>query len=321
MTLNLALIGTGGIVRNGHAVALAAAPSVQLWSVLSRDLARAESFAREFGAGAPKPAHDRLESLLADPELDGVIIATPDKLHSAQALAAARAGKHILLEKPMATDLEEARALLDQCQRRQVTLGLCYHLRWHSGHRVVVAGAHQGEFGELKHVRAMWSYRAPDAANWRAGSRLGRWWSLAAVGTHCLDLARWTLTPACGEITEFRALTSKAHWQGPHDESALLTGRFQSGATMEICSSVLFEAPPRFEIYGTKGYAICQGTLGREGGGQIWTHRGDVQFRVENPFVGLVEDFARAVKEGRQPAVSGDEALRNLEFLLKADPH
>ena len=76
----------------------------------------------------------------------------------------------------------------------------------------------------------------------------------------------------------------------------------------------------QFEIYGTKGFAVCEGTLGREGGGRIWTQRGDVQFQIENPFVGLVEDFARAVKEGRQPEVAGDEAYRNLEFLMQADP-
>ena len=320
MKLNLALIGTGGIVRNGHAAALMAAPSVQLWSILSRDGSRAERLAREYGARSPHPAHDSLDTLLADPELDGVIIATPDRLHCDHAITAARAGKHILLEKPMATDLGDARAIRDECQRRNLTLGLCYRLRWHTGHRAVVTKAHQGEFGELKHVRAMWTYPAPDATDWRASADLGRWWSLAAVGTHCLDLARWALISSCGELVDFAAVLSKQQWHGPHDETAVLAGRFESGATTELCSSVLFEAPTRFEIYGSKGYAICEDTFGRDGGGRIWTHRGELEFQNENPFVGLIEDFAGAVKDGRSPAVSGDEALRNIKFLMKADP-
>ena len=138
MTLNFALIGTGGIVENGHANALAEPPSTQLWSILSRDVRRAEHLANTYGAASPNPAYDSLSSLLSDPKLDAVIIATPDKLHREQAVASARAGKHILLEKPMATDAEGLEAILSACSQAQVKLGLCYRLRWHPVHREVV---------------------------------------------------------------------------------------------------------------------------------------------------------------------------------------
>ena len=89
---------------------------------------------------------------------------------------------------------------------------------------------------------------------------------------------------------------------------------------MELCSSVLFDAPTRFEIYGTKGYAICESTLGRNGAGRIWTHSGSVEFKVQSPFIGLVEDFCGAIREKRDPEVSGPEACRNIEYLLRAAP-
>jgi predicted dehydrogenase len=320
MKLNISLVGTGNIVENGHVQAIGIAKSVQLWSVLSRDILRAKEFAQKHAACSPNPAHDQLKSLLSDPDLDAVIIATPDKLHCQQAVAAAEAGKHVLLEKPIATNLEDAQAIVDACERNGVILGLCYHLRWHDGHRKIVSQAHEGDFGELRHVRAMWAWHAPDNSNWRAGSELGRWWSLAGVGTHCLDLARWTLTPSCGEITKFSSTVSKERWGGPHDETALLSGCFESGATMELCSSVLFDAPTRFEIYGTKGFAICESTLGRKGAGRIWTNSGSVEFEVRSPFIGLLEDFCDAIMKKRAPEVAGAEACRNLEFLIRADP-
>ena len=320
MPCNIALIGTGGIVQDAHAPAIQLAPSVQLWSVLSRNMSRAREFAKSHAACSTEPAHDTLDSLLSDPELHAVLIATPDRLHCSQAVAAAEAGKHVLLEKPIATTLEDARAIVDACEQNGVTLGLCYHLHWHDGHRQIVSRAHAGEFGELRHVRAMWTWHAPDGYNWRASSELGRWWSLAGVGTHCLDLARWTLSPSCGEISELSSTVTKKYWGGPHDETAILSGRFESGATMELCSSVLFDAPTRFEIYGSKGFAICESTLGRHGAGQIWTDSGAVEFEVKNPFIGLIEDFCEAIKERRPPEVSGAEACRNIEFLLRADP-
>ena len=93
MPLNIALIGTGGIVEHGHVQAVTNSSSVQLWSVLSRSLERARQFAELHGAASPIPAYDSLDSLLSDKDLDAVIIATPDKLHCEQAVAAAEAGK------------------------------------------------------------------------------------------------------------------------------------------------------------------------------------------------------------------------------------
>ncbi len=80
--LNIAILGTGGIASGGHAPALLQTKHAQLWSVLSRDLVRAAEFAKKFKAQSGSPAHTSVESLLADPALDAVIIATPDKLHA-----------------------------------------------------------------------------------------------------------------------------------------------------------------------------------------------------------------------------------------------
>ena len=75
--LNIAILGTGSIASGGHAPALLQSEHAQLWSVLSRDSNRAQQFAKQFHAQSSSPAHTSLESLLADPELDAVIVATP----------------------------------------------------------------------------------------------------------------------------------------------------------------------------------------------------------------------------------------------------
>ena len=313
--LKLALLGTGRIADKQLAQAITQAKGAQFWSVLSRESERASAFASRHGAASSTPAYTGLGELLSDPELDAVVIATPDKLHAHQAIAAARAGKHVFVEKPMATSVAEAEEMVRECDEAGVRLGVAYHLRWHAGHRLIANGVRNGEFGDLRHMRVHWTWPAPDDTNWRAGPDVGRWWSLAGVGTHCLDLVRWLMVPGCGEIDMVQSVISRSVWQGPHDETAVVALRLESGATAELCSSVVFGSPTSLEVYGSGGYALCTDTLGAHGTGEIRTSLGELRYSPTNPFVGEIEDFATAIRGGRPPEVDGREGLRNVELL------
>jgi len=318
MLVRFGLIGPGKIADRNLAPALTRTDGAQLWSVLSRDPDRAAAFAKDHGAAAEKPVTTSLDEMLADPELDAVIIATPDGLHADQAIAAARAGKHVFVEKPMATNVDEAQAMVEACRSAKVRLGVAYHLRWHTGHRALVDAIRHSEFGRIHHVRAQWSWRAGDASNWRAAAEVGRWWGLAGVGTHMLDLVRWVLVPESGEIADVRSVITRDHFRGPHDETAVLALRFERGATAQIVCSVLFDGPTRFEIYGQRGWAICEDTLGAHGGGRIQTDKGPLEFEAVDPYVGELRDFVKAVRDGRPPEVDGIEGRRNVELLVQA---
>ena len=318
--MNIALVGPGRISEHSLIPGLEGVPTARLWSVMSRDLGRARDCARRHAAAAGEPAHDRLETLLADPELDAVIIATPDKLHAEQTVAAAEAGKHVLVEKPMATDAGSARAMVGACRGAGVVLAVAYHMRWHRGHRNLHARVSAGEIGAIRQMRVQWSFMAPDNRNWRAVSEVGRWWSLAGVGTHCLDQIRWFMAPAGGAITGLRSSIGRTVWGGPHDEQATVTLSFESGAQATLCSSALFKAPTRMEVYGSEGFAVCEGTLGAHGRGRIELNGEPLEYEPADPYAGEIADFVAAVGEGRNPEVDGEEGLRNVELLLQADP-
>ena len=317
MSLKIAMIATGRIAETQLAPAINQADGAELWSVYSRDLGRAEDFAQRHGARAGTAGFDNLEALLADPELDAVMIASPDGLHAEQTIAAARAGKHVLTEKPMTTSSEAAASMIEACEKAGVKLGIAYHLRWHAGHRELHRMFSDGKFGELRHIRVQWPMvSGPD--NWRAKSDVARWWCLSGVGTHCLDQIRWFMRPQHGEISTLKSVIAKSVHRGPHEETAILAMQFESGATAEMCNSVLFPGPRRLELYGANGYALCENTLGADGDGTITTQDGDFAFDVVNPFRGEVEDFAKAVDEDRDPEVNGPEGARNVELLLEA---
>ncbi|MGI9421682.1 MAG: Gfo/Idh/MocA family protein [Hyphomicrobiaceae bacterium] len=318
MTLKIAMIGTGRIAETKLMPALQSADGAELWSVLSRDKNRAASVAQSFGARSPNAAHDSLEALLADPELDAVLIATPDKIHAEQVIAAARARKHVFCEKPMATSVEEANAMVSACEEAGVKLGVAYHLRWHGAHRPLFQSVQEGELGDLRHIRVQWSSPAPDDSNWRARTDVGKWWSLAGVGTHCLDQILWFMTPTCGDVVDVRSIISRSVWGGPNDETALITMRFESGATADLCSSVVFAAPTRFELYGSKGYALGEGTVGTTGEGTLSNASGPIGYDYVDCYRAEIEDFAGAVRDNRAPEADGEMGARNVAILCQA---
>ena len=167
-------------------------------------------------------------------------------------------------------------------------------------------------------MRVQWSSQAPDAAGWRADTEVGKWWALAGVGTHCLDTILWFMEPTCGKVTELTSVVSREVWNGPHDETALIAMKFESGATAELCASVVFAAPTQFSLYGSNGYVRGEDSVAITGEGRLWTHDGDWPFTPNDPYQLEIEDFAAAVTENRPPEVDGVMGLRNTQLLLQA---
>lgn len=320
MTINFGLVGPGSIADRSLAPAISSVEGAELWSVTSRSLERAKEFAAKHEAASDDPAHDDYEEMLKDPELDAVMISTPDRLHRKNGIKAARAGKHVLMEKPMVSSSEGGKELIKTCRSNGVKLGVAYHLRWHKGHRKLIREVHDGVLGELQHFRVQWTFLAEDDSNWRAHDEVGRWWSLAGVGTHGLDLIRWAALPGCGEVEKIDSTIANNYWKSPHDETAMVNLKFESGATAELTTSVLFESEPKFKIYGREGSATARDTLGPHGGGSITLDGEDLNFSQVNPYEGEIRNFVEAITRDHDPEVPGGEGLRNVEILETAAP-
>lgn len=316
--LRFGLIGTGEAARN-LATGLRLVPDAELRYVASRSWTNAWNFARAYGATAPAAGRPRFEEVLGFSDVDAVIIATPDRLHAAQAIAAAEAGKHVFVEKPMATSREDALAIVDACERARVTLGVGYHQRWNPWHRKVREGILPGrDFGPIRHARFRWTKSVEKADDWRTGE-LGRWWSLAAYGTHVLDLATWMLEPRCGEVTSLRAVFTRGRLQAKADESAQVVMRFADGAIAEIFVSMVHRRERLIELEGDRGTIVLRDTLGAgpgylEGPDGARTHADD-----RNPHAAELADFIDAVRAGRSPEVGGRSGCRNVELLEEAE--
>jgi predicted dehydrogenase len=153
MAIGWALVSPGKHADSLVAPAISLAEDTQLVAVYSRDQVRADAFAAKHGA---QVAYTSLEDLVADARVDAVFIAAPNFLHAPYTTIAAQAGKHVLVEKPMAVRVDEAVEMVRTCRAHGVKLGVGFHLRQHPGHQEAHRLLGEGVLGTITLVQAQW---------------------------------------------------------------------------------------------------------------------------------------------------------------------
>jgi len=260
-----------------------------------------------------------VDGLLADTQLDAVYVATPAYLHAQHVIQAAKAGKHVLVEKPMALDLADGRRMIAACRRAGVKLQVGYMRRFHPCHakiRKLVDGGRLGKIVEARIQTHLWY--PPDPRAWRQDPALGGGGAMMDMGSHCRELLEVLLGP----IRWVQGFTANVVFDYPVEDLAVATVGFASGALGILDTS--FAIPYRenvLEIYGTQATLSARRTAGPFADPELWLSDGrglrllpvksrKDQYRAE------FERFARAVIEDRSPEVDGRAGLRNLAQLL-----
>lgn len=317
---NIAIIGTGNIASTAHAPAIAAIPETRLTAVLSRNEESGTEFLRQHGTPEAK-VYTKLADLAVDPGVDLVIVTSPDFLHYEQARACLEAGKHVLLEKPMTLEAQQAEELATLARSKGLVLAIGFHLRSHAGHRLLRDKIIQGKaVGNVRHIRVVWSYLQTDDTNWRAKDEFSKWWSLSAVGSHCIDLARW-FADDMNDWQQLKATIANNLWHGPHDETAIVAGQVSNGVTVEVVSSVQFGPYNRIEIFGDQGNALCDDTLGRAGAGSININGEQLDFTPVNPFASQLQNVLSAINDTAALNAPAEAGVRSVQDLLKIMEH
>jgi xylose dehydrogenase (NAD/NADP) len=237
------ILGTGKIARR-FAAAVAAAPGQRVLAVASRDGGRAAAFARALSV---ERAYAGYEALLADPEVSMVYVALPPALHAEWCVAAARAGKHVLCEKPLALRAAEAAAMFTAAREHGVWLMEGFMYRFHPQTREVERLIAQGAIGSVRLVRASFALTVDEPGNIRLSPELGGG-ALGDVGCYCVSVARL----AAGERPERVAATARLA-PGGVDELLAGTIEYASGAVAQIACGLRLVRHQRVQIVGDAG--------------------------------------------------------------------
>lgn len=318
------IIGPGEIADRGFAPALAKAKGSELHSVFGRNLNRTRAFADKFGAAK---AYVSIKEFLEDPALEAVYIATPNSLHAGQAVEAAKAGKHVLCEKPMTTSVADAERMLEACNANGVQVGVVFQNRYHPAHvqaREVIAS---GELGEIQFVSAQLC-RGFDRGRWegwRNDPHVSGSGAIVAQSVHPIDLLRFLLG---SEIVKVQAMSDADPPERPIEEIVFTTLLFEGGVHASVVAGQIL---PRYDndivVYGSRAKVTLKGTLGvplNNRDGEL-TVEGTAAFdgkthfsmsSVPDKVAKLIENFADCVAARREPEVSGRNGLQMVRVAI-----
>ena len=322
--LGLAIIGAGrpNIATQNHLPALAHVPQARLVALHDVDEAGVREYAAQYGA----EAYTDLDAMLAREDVEAVIIASPDQFHAAHAIQVARAGKHILCQKPLALSLEEARTMREAVLAAGVLFSAVQSLRYEVAARKAKELILAGEIGQP--VYAAYSvkgrfYSYPEGSFYRKAESGGQF---LHNGPHYVDLLSWLMDSLPCRVYG----QSLAHYPTDDrletDNYTLCALDFESGGFGRIEQNLTMLDPPGFpqrdetRIIGTHG-TIAWGT-GVSACVEVFA--GGVTQNLqpvgvppqEGPFVLLTSDFVLAALGEQPPAISMDWSFRVLEACL-----
>jgi 1,5-anhydro-D-fructose reductase (1,5-anhydro-D-mannitol-forming) len=319
-----AFVGAGRHAHLWLGPALAGAKNAAAVGVWSRDPAHAADFAAEFGIARTYTA---LQQLLADPDIEAVVVSTPNSLHASHALAALQAGKHVLVEKPMATCIEDAQALVRAARETDRRLGVGFHLR----HNVLVQAAQQrvarGAIGILQYVSAQFNLVSSPPprvaiphANWkRDAEQMGGAGALMGLGVHLIDLVRYLVGQ---EVIGVSAVATWATAESPLESFAQVLLEFPEAQTHLVYGGSFPLSRNDVVLYGSSGRLTLDGVVDVLSGGALevalpdgaggqrlerWAPAVPDHYRAE------IEAFGEALRSDAPFAADGVDGLRAVE--------
>ncbi|PHN05713.1 Gfo/Idh/MocA family protein [Flavilitoribacter nigricans] len=324
--IGIGIIGTGSIA-GVHVQSVKELENCQLLGLASSSRERAKAAAEKYGVRV----YEDYRNLLKNNDIQAVIICTHSGNHLEPTLAAAEAGKHVLVEKPLEVSLKRADQMIDACREAGVKLGCIFQNRFSPDYQRLKEAVTSGALGKLNLGNAYikW-YRAPEyyrTSDWKGTIKGDGGAALINQGIHTIDLLLDIMGDAASVFGKVR--TVKHDIEGEDLGVGLVT--FQSGAlgTIEGSTAITPGYPERLEVFGEKGSVILEAgkiiswqlgddepqdepqTAGNGSGASDPTAIGHALHKAQ------INDFVEAIRENREPAITGLSGRKSLELILK----
>lgn len=315
--------GFGVIARTRFVPGLKAVPGSKLVALQNRSTEQATTYATQFHCRG----YGTVEELLRDPAVEAVYIASPPNRHLGEVEMATAAGKHILLEKPMALTIAECRDMDEMARRAGVTLMLANMLRLNAVHQEARRLIQSGALGKVVAARLNFGFLLPEfAQTWRLQVAIGGGGPLMDVGVHAVNLLRYVLNAEVdlvqGASQDWALSRPKG---GDAEDTAAMTLTLTGGTLATVLVS--FATPGmdnRLEVYGTEGMLWTDGSIGQESTGRLFLRKGEGEAHdatpAEIPEIYAAEIFhlEECARTGRQPLVDATDGARDLAVVLAA---
>ncbi|MGH8023536.1 MAG: Gfo/Idh/MocA family protein [Limisphaerales bacterium] len=259
--------------------------------------------------------YDNMEDMAHNPDIDVVYVVTPNGLHAEHTIKAARAGKHVLCEKPMEVSVEKCQRMIDECRKAGKQLAIGYRLHFEPCNLECIRLARERQFGNLKMIEAGFGGRMGNPNVWRFDKKLAGGGCLMDMGIYALQATRYLSGEEPAEVSAITTVTNPA-WFKEIEESIVWDMKFPSGLLARCASTYEFSGMQRFTAFADNGWFELNpafnygGIRGTRSDGQ------PIEFPPMDQFAAEMDDFARCILEKRPTRVPGEEGLRDVRIML-----
>ncbi|WP_282940818.1 Gfo/Idh/MocA family oxidoreductase [Paenibacillus sp. RC67] len=324
--IKFAIIGAG-VIAPLHARAIQLHPEAELVAIVDSVMEKAQKLADEYSVPF---IYEHIDQLLQQCDVDAVCICLPSGLHSEVTIAAAEAGKHVLCEKPLDITLANMDGMIAACRNNNVKLATVFQKRTTELAIQTRQAVKEGKLGKLVLGDAYLKYyRSPEyykSADWRGTWEVDGGGALMNQGVHGVDIIRWIM----GDVDSVFAYAAPIVRDIEVEDTAVAVVRYKNGAfgVIQGATSVNPGQEPRFEIHGEHGSIIYA-----DSGIKLWKtldgeeppaasseHKAEgsdnPQAISEDGHYILIDDLIHAIREDREPLISGEEARKSVELIL-----
>ena len=260
--------------------------------------------------------YDNFDAIKNNADIDAVYIITPNALHHDQVIRVAKAGKHVICEKPMALNAKEGQEMIDACKQANVQLLVGYRMHFEPKTLEIIRMRREGEFGKVLFFQGLCGFTIGDPNQWRLNRQLSGGGSMMDIGIYAVNGARYMIGEEPFWVTAQETKTNPDKFKEGIDETIQFQFGFPGGAVASCLSTYSMNNLDRFFVNGENGFAELQPSTGY-GPIKGRTNKGELnQPHVTHQTVQM-DEMAGILLQGKKPLipVDGEEALKDLKII------
>jgi predicted dehydrogenase len=260
--------------------------------------------------------YENFDRIRDNPDIDAVYVITPNALHHDQVIRVAKAGKHVISEKPMAVNAKEGQEMVDACKQAGVRLLVGYRMHFEPHTLEVIRQRKAGQFGKVLFFQGLSGFIIGDPTQWRLNKALSGGGSMMDIGIYSVNGARYMIGEDPIWVTAQETKTNPVKFKEGIDETIQFQLGFPGGAVASCLSTYSLNNLDRFFLNGTDGFAEMEPSTGY-GPIRGHTNKGELNQPVVTHQTVQMDEMSGILLEGHQPVVpvDGEEAVKDLTII------
>ena len=314
--LGFALVGLGNLSTLQIAPALQQTKYCRLAGIVTGTPAKADRWKQQYGIPEKNIYnYDTMSRMVDNPDIDVVYVVTPNALHAESTIKAAKAGKHVLCEKPMEISVEKCEQMIAACKQAGRQLAIGYRLHFEPNNLECVRIARSKALGELKRIEASFGFQIGDPTQWRLKKGLAGGGCLMDVGIYALQATRYLSGQEPISVTAVSTVTDPVKFSEV-EETINWELKFPGGLIAKSASTYGFSGMDNFTAYADQGWwgldpaYVYNGIYGRRSDGA------EIALDNIDQFAAEMDDFAHCILTNRPTRVPGEEGLRDIKIMM-----